>query len=68
MEHPISVTLVHPCMNEEAGVTELGNLSGQQFHTLDWVAKNYGLIHLKLKVNEVNETIYGIRFGTFQGL
>lgn len=54
MKHPVSVTLVHPCMNEKTGITQLCNLFGQQFNTLDWVAKYYWLSHLKLQINKKN--------------
>ena len=57
MEHPISMTLVHPCMNEKAGVIEVSDLLGQQLHTLNRVAKNYCLIHLQLKPKYVIRTV-----------
>lgn len=46
MEDTISVRLQHLGMNVEARVTQLRNLFGQQFHTVDRITKDDRLVDL----------------------
>jgi len=44
-------------MDVKAGITKFGNFLGQQFHSIHGVAKNYGLVNLKLERQYINKVI-----------
>ena len=48
VEDLVSVGLGHSGVDEEAGVTQLGDLLGQQLHTLHRVAEDDALVDLEL--------------------
>lgn len=49
MEHPVPVLLVHLGVNVEAGVAELSDLLGKQFHSLGRVTEDDRLVDLQLE-------------------
>lgn len=58
MENPVSVLLIHLGMNVEAGVAELGDLLGKQFHSLSRVTEDDRLVDLQLENKHHNSKIY----------
>jgi hypothetical protein len=48
MEHSVSVGLLHLGVDIEAGVSQLRDFFCQQFHTINRVAEDDGLIDIKL--------------------
>ena len=48
MENAVAVALHHLGMDVEARVSQLGDLLGQQLHTIHRVAEDDGLVDLKL--------------------
>jgi len=48
MEYAVAVALHHLGMDVEARVSQLGDLLGQQLHTIHRVAEDDGLVDLKL--------------------
>lgn len=57
MENPVSVLLIHLGMNVEAGVAELGDLLGKQFHSLGRVTEDDRLVDLQLENKHHNSII-----------
>ena len=55
MEDLVSVGLDHSGVDEEAGVAQLGDLLGQQLHTLNRVAEDDALVDLELRTHEGEE-------------
>ena len=49
VKYSVAVRLHHLGVNVEAGVAKLRNLLGQQFHSIHRVAKDDGLVDLKLR-------------------
>ena len=49
VEHTVAVTLKHLGMDVEAGVAQLCNFLGQEFHSIDGVAENNGLVNAQLR-------------------
>ena len=52
MEHSVSVGLLHLGVDVEAGVSQLRDFFCQQFHTINRVAEDNGLIDNKLEDTE----------------
>lgn len=58
MENPVSVLLIHLGVNVEAGVAELSDLLGKQFHSLGRVTEDDRLVDLQLENKHHNSKIY----------
>ena len=48
VEDAVAVGLLHLGVDVEAGEPELGDLLGEELHTVYGVAENYGLVDFKL--------------------
>ena len=61
MEYSVPMVLEHLSMDVKAGITKFGNFLGQQFHSIHRVAKNYGLVNLKLESQHINKVTDSFR-------
>ena len=62
MEDTVTMLLPHLGVDVVAGVAQIGDLLGQELHSLDWVAEDYRLVDLKLSDNIRQERTFVRRY------
>lgn len=60
MEDAVSVGLEHLCVRVEARVAELGNLLGEQLHSVRRVAEDDRLVDLQLEKKKIKERRWSV--------